>query len=134
MRPAAEAPPTVVASVAVGATRHVATLALARRLLRVQRARVLRRAAPRRFLLPTLRRILVLNALGIAVFAVLSVLLLRGSRVAWWIRVVVTALGFLVLLRPPHDALLLLTNSLLPVELALLLTPSARAYVRQPPR
>lgn len=134
MRRAAEAPRAIVGSVAVAAVHHAAVLAFARRIVRHQRARVLRRRRHPLLGVPTMHRHLLLWGVGTAVFAVLAVLLLKGSRVAWWVRVVGICLGLLPLLRPPHDPVLLALFVPLAVELGLLLTPSARAYVRQPPR
>lgn len=134
MRRVADAPPTIVASVAVGGVRHALLLPLGPRLVRFQRARALLRR--HRFLgLPTLHRHYLLWVPGLALYVVFALLLLRGSRVAWWVRTIAVAVVLLGLLHPYRDAVLVLVLYALPAaELALLLTPSARAYVRQPPR
>jgi hypothetical protein len=133
VRRASEAPPALLASVVAAGLHRIGVIAFARRLVAFQRRRVLRR---RHHLLgvPTLQRHLVLWGIGIVGYVVLSVLLLKGSRVVWWLRVVAVCAGLLPLLRPPHDAVLLSLFVPLVAELALLLSPSARAYVRQPPR
>lgn len=67
-------------------------------------------------------------------FGVLAYHLLRGKRWAWIVRVVLTAIGVLYVLRRDRWGVLVAATSA--VELALLLTPSARRYSRaySPPR
>lgn len=61
-------------------------------------------------------------------FAVLSYYLVRGKRWAWTTRVVLAAIGLLSLVS--RDRWGVVFAATCAVELALLLTPSARRYVR----
>jgi hypothetical protein len=129
-------PAPLLAAVAIAAVRRVVhfgaihSIVLAQRLRRLQRhRRPLARAV-------ALRRFRLLSVVGLVTEVALVVFLLRGARWAWWVRVVLLAVGAVASIPPlltrPRPVLgFLLALEL--VELALLLTPPVRAYY-SPPR